>query len=113
MFFLNVLLVKNQDLTSIRCAFQDICLFCCHCLFRCYTYTTGFDFAIPLMVDTTVIPVKSHIFSLLSFLFSWLFIHGFLFFLRIRFDVAMLVPLSAPVLSLQHIIFPICEPSKG
>lgn len=30
-----------------------------------------------------------------------------------RFDVALLVPLLAPVLSLQHIIYPMCRPSKG
>ncbi|KAJ1412523.1 WD40/YVTN repeat-like-containing domain superfamily [Sesbania bispinosa] len=31
---------------------------------------------------------------------------------RLWFDVALLVPLLAPVLSLQHIIFPICRPYK-
>lgn len=30
-----------------------------------------------------------------------------------RFDVALLVPLLAPVLSLQHIIFPLRMPYKG
>ncbi|XP_061366242.1 uncharacterized protein LOC133309475 [Gastrolobium bilobum] len=32
--------------------------------------------------------------------------------LRLWFDVTLLVPLLAPVLSLQHIIFPVCRPSK-
>ncbi|KAK4273317.1 hypothetical protein QN277_021743 [Acacia crassicarpa] len=31
---------------------------------------------------------------------------------RLWFDVAMLAPLSAPVLSLQHIIFPTCQPAQ-
>ncbi|KAK7397007.1 hypothetical protein VNO78_18171 [Psophocarpus tetragonolobus] len=31
---------------------------------------------------------------------------------RLWFDVALLVPLLAPVLSLQHIIFPMCRPHK-
>ncbi|XP_054801986.1 uncharacterized protein LOC129305854 isoform X2 [Prosopis cineraria] len=31
---------------------------------------------------------------------------------RLWFDIAMLAPLSAPVLSLQHIIFPTCQPAE-
>lgn len=46
------------------------------------------------------------VFLVTSYMYSFILPDG-------RFDVALLVPLLAPVLSLQHIIFPICRPYKG
>ncbi|KAF8401230.1 hypothetical protein HHK36_012160 [Tetracentron sinense] len=40
-------------------------------------------------------------------------LRGLLLPYRLWFDIASLVPLSSPVLALQHVIIPVCSPSKG
>jgi len=82
-------------------------------MFRCHAYVTGFNFTISLVVFS----FNPLLVSMMIFLCFLIFLATFHMLLSLlpdgRFDVALLVPLLAPVLSLQHIIFPLCRPCKG
>lgn len=61
----------------------------------------------------TFIPIKVYDYLLSGFFCFLLHLSWLALLPDGRFDIALLVPLPAPVLSLQHIIFPICRAYKG
>ena len=113
----NTMNIWNKPFFFSLSFFQVNCLLCCCCLFRCHTCTKGSNLALSFMVSIKS-PLSCHLMVFLPSLACLLMCFSFFFsFFPLshycRFDVALLAPLSSPVLALQHVIVPICLPSEG
>ena len=114
----NTMNIWNEPFFSSFLSFVQVnCLLCCCCLFRCNTCAKGSNLALSFMVFIKS-PLSCHLMIFLPSLACLLMCFAFFFsFFPLshycRFDVALLAPLSSPVLALQHVIVPICLPSEG